>query len=94
MGYSVHKLKINSEFFGAVVSGHKKAEMRRDDRGFSIGDSLVLREVKDGNETGNLAQGTITHILRNTEYGIEPGYAMLSFELQSMVLTSGAPSNF
>jgi hypothetical protein len=39
-----HELKCWPEYFHAIRSGRKKFELRKDDRGFAIGDLLVLRE--------------------------------------------------
>lgn len=39
-----HDLKTAPEHFEAVWSGAKTAELRKDDRGFSVGDVLRLRE--------------------------------------------------
>ena len=40
-----HKLKLNDRFFDAVVNGIKTFEIRKDDRGFRVGDTLVLYRV-------------------------------------------------
>ena len=40
----VHVLKCWPESFGAILSGMKKYEVRKDDRGFMVGDVLRLRE--------------------------------------------------
>ncbi len=39
-----HELKINPQYFNQVRIGAKKAEFRRADRDFQVGDILVLRE--------------------------------------------------
>lgn len=74
-----HELKILPEFFNAVISGHKKAEIRQADRLFSVGDELWLREwtVQDG-YTGRDVYTTITHVTELSSYA--PGYVMLSIE--------------
>jgi len=41
---ATHYLKEWPRFFEAVASGDKTFEVRRDDRGFEVGDMLVLRE--------------------------------------------------
>lgn len=39
-----HELKSWPAFFGPIVAGVRTHELRRNDRGFSVGDSLLLRE--------------------------------------------------
>lgn len=38
-----HDLKVATEYFDAVARGDKCFEVRRDDRGFQKGDTLILR---------------------------------------------------
>ena len=44
----VHELKIFPQYFNEVVNGNKTFELRKDDRGFEVGDTLVLKEFKQG----------------------------------------------
>jgi hypothetical protein len=39
---TVHRLKTLAPYFGEVTSGAKPFEVRRDDRGFQLGDILHL----------------------------------------------------
>ena len=39
-----HELKCWPEFFSAIVSGVKTFEIRKNDRGFTAGDELLLKE--------------------------------------------------
>jgi hypothetical protein len=41
---ATHELKTVAPHFAHVQSGAKRAEIRKDDRGFAVGDVLVLRE--------------------------------------------------
>ena len=45
-----HTLKTWPEYFSAVVLGHKRFEIRKNDRDFSVGDTLILEEYNP--ETG------------------------------------------
>lgn len=80
----IHELKILPENFQAVWCGAKKAELRRDDRGFAIGDTLVLREWDGEKFTGSGLAVLVTHILRNCpELGLADGFCILSFRRYS-----------
>lgn len=59
---TIHDLKIGPLFFNAVMSGVKRAELRRDDRNFKCGDVLLLREW-EGEYTGAALLVEVTHIL-------------------------------
>lgn len=43
-GLRVHDLKVDARWFPDVLSGKKPFELRKDDRGYQVGDVLVLRE--------------------------------------------------
>jgi hypothetical protein len=52
-------------FFDDVASGRKRVEIRRDDRGFEIGDRLLLREWDPrSGYTGREVNVLVTHVLR------------------------------
>lgn len=46
-----HELKIWPEYFDAVESGLKTFEIRRNDRGYEAGDTLMLREYDPVSDT-------------------------------------------
>ncbi|MBF8468531.1 DUF3850 domain-containing protein [Klebsiella oxytoca] len=77
-----HELKIYPEFFSAVCTGVKRAELRKNDRDYRVGDTLHLLETPRGscNPTGEYINVTITHIADIGEW--MPGYVLLSIELQ------------
>ena len=73
-----HELKIAPRYFIPVHSGRKPFEVRRDDRGFAVGDTILLREfVHYSNQyTGRKTRKRITYILRDPAYCKE-GYCIL-----------------
>lgn len=84
-----HELKTDPEMFQALIDGEKTYELRKDDRGFQVGDTLTLREtVNDGADialgapleyTGRILSRVVTHVLRGPIYGLVEGWAILSF---------------
>lgn len=78
--FTIHQLKTLPQYFWAVVRGDKTYELRRDDRGFRVGDLIELIEwTPGGGYTGRTYAMEITHILRNAkEYGLMDGYCILS----------------
>ena len=76
---TTHELKTWPRYFGAVVSGAKTFEARKDDRGFSIGDRLVLCEWDPETQayTGARLERYVTYILRDTGY-VAPGFCILA----------------
>lgn len=85
-----HELKTDREVFQAVLEGRKKFEIRKDDRGFAVGDRLNLLEtVSTGEEmkagapleyTGGQWFAKVTHILRGPIYGLAVGWVIMSIE--------------
>lgn len=76
-----HELKTRPAYFDAIRSRDKKFDVRRDDRGFQKGDTLVLREWSPERVgyTGNEERRTIKYVLTGGQLGIEPGYVVLGF---------------
>jgi hypothetical protein len=71
-----HFLKTRREHYDAVASGYKRVELRRDDRGFAVGDTLVLQEWEDGAYTGRAMRVEVTHVLSG--WGLPAGLVALS----------------
>lgn len=69
----LHELKIWPEFFQAITDGRKKFEVRQDDRGFQIGDQLLLREFNPSTRysryTGRELQVDVDYVCKLTSPG-------------------------
>lgn len=74
-----HPLKILPEHFDAVFIGCKKAELRLNDRNFSVGYYLILNEWELN--AGYLGRSIVVEVTDVTpcDFAI-PNYVMLSFE--------------
>ncbi|WWD11036.1 RNA-binding protein [Escherichia phage Phagiculus] len=72
----IHELKILPVHFDPVDTGLKLAELRKNDRNFSVGDKLILKEFHDGAYTGRITIKEVLHIADVSEY--LPGYVLLS----------------
>ena len=84
----VHRLKTHPQMWAEVSLGVKTFEVRKDDRGFRIGDMLELMEWPvEGKEClctrsscmsrPAILRRQVLYILRGGEWGIEPGYVVL-----------------
>ena len=77
-----HELRTDACSFDAMQAGDKTAELRRDDRGFAVGDALrLMRQDEHRQYTGEIMLVMITHIMRGPEtvrYGLREGFALLS----------------
>lgn len=89
----IHELKILPQYFNAVVSNKKTFELRKDDRGFQVGDILMLKEFNlqekyetiDGAETyfsGKKVLRQISYILKDESesMGLSKDYAILGIK--------------
>jgi hypothetical protein len=75
-------LKVWPEFFEKLKSGAKTFELRKNDRGYEVGDTLLLREWNPLMEcyTGEALRRRVTYIFRGPGFGIEEGYAVLALK--------------
>lgn len=76
-----HDLKTWPEFFVAVWNNEKHFEMRKDDRGYQAGDTLLLREwSKAKGYTGRAVRVEVPYLLGGEWPGLERGYVVMSIE--------------
>lgn len=80
---ATHNLKCWPEFYVEVRSGRKTFEVRKDDRGFKVGDVLILEcwdpVAKD--YTGDFFPVRVNYILPGGSFGVLPGFVVMSIEL-------------
>ena len=72
----VHDVKLGATFFDDVKTGRKTFELRKNDRGYKEGDTIVLHEYKDGATTGRTITKEIVYMLEDFT-GLEDGYCIL-----------------
>lgn len=87
----IHKLKVWPEYWDVLASGEKKFEVRRDDRGFQRGDVLLLQRTHEISHNVELdyrgqpmyeIRKRVGWILTGGQFGIEPGYVVMSLEAE------------
>lgn len=79
----LHALKTHPEYFYAVKNGDKTFELRKMDRPFKVGDTIVLQEWKPDTEeyTGEEMIFNITYILTDAEkFGLKKGFCILGIK--------------
>ncbi|MFA6321796.1 MAG: DUF3850 domain-containing protein [Candidatus Omnitrophota bacterium] len=84
----IHELKTDPEVFQSVCDGFKTFEIRLDDRGFKVGDDLLLKEtfytgeeMKQGKPlqyTGRDYYSHVNYILRGPCFGLADGWVIMS----------------
>lgn len=72
----VHDVKLGATFFDDVKTGRKTFELRKNDRDYKEGDTIVLHEYKDGTTTGRTITKKIVYMLEDFT-GLEDGYCIL-----------------
>lgn len=84
-----HILKTWPAPFGAVWDGAKACEIRKDDRGYSVGDTLVLREFDPAAPGGDPERysgreigATVTWLARGPEWGLPEGMVVMSLRVE------------
>lgn len=83
-----HFLKTWPEYFQAIENGEKAFEVRRKDRDFNVGDTLILEEFNPteapadiygswGTYTGKSLKVKVTYVLDGGKFGVEEGFCVL-----------------
>jgi hypothetical protein len=80
-----HALKTWPVYFKEIESGVKTFELRKADRPYNTGDSLILQEwdYEKGKYTGKELHASITYLLEGSEaekFGLKKGYCILGIK--------------
>ena len=78
--HKTHDIKIASSYYEDIISGKKKFELRKNDRGYKVGDSLKMLEFADGKHTGRTIDADIIYMLEDYT-GLEEGYCILGIDV-------------
>lgn len=88
-----HELKTDPTVFTHVYNGLKDFEIRKNDRDYQIGDTLILREtgysgigMKNGSPlvyTGREIECEVNYILHGPIYGLQDGWVIMSIEVMN-----------
>ena len=91
----IHELKTNRPHFGLIRDGLKCWELRRNDRGFEVGDLLWLREY-DPTENDYTDRTQLVEIMRVTAdfdvtEGLPASFVIMDIERRCLVLPEPEP---
>lgn len=77
-----HELKTSQDNFNAIEVGLKNFEIRFFDKGFKVGDRLLLREWDRFRQcyTGRETSREVTYIFQGTGIGVSEGVVIMSLK--------------
>ena len=78
---ATHCLKTELKFFNDICYHGKSFEVRKNDRNFKKGDTLILQAINENKDlTGQALTLKIRYILKDSDFpkGIKKGYCVLS----------------
>jgi hypothetical protein len=80
-----HHLKTHPRPFWAVHSRMKRYEVRKNDRGFEIGDELVLEEYEEETKKyiGNTIRCAVVYMTEGGQYGLPADLVVMGIEIIS-----------
>jgi hypothetical protein len=76
-----HEIKVLPKYFWSIWKKIKTFEIRRNDRDYKVGDTLILLEWRYVKYTGRKCRRTITYVLADCEkYGLKDGFVILGMK--------------
>lgn len=84
MNWKIHELKTWPVYYGFILAQKKTFDVRKNDRGFEVGDILHLREWNPDSKhyTGRSIRFKITYIMRGPSFGIQEGHVVMGFDVR------------
>lgn len=87
-----HELKTNDEFMVDLASGIKSFEIRKNDRTFQVGDTLILRGGNLGGYgmtdhdltfvySGKEVTASVKYIIGGGQFGVYPDYCIMAIKI-------------
>ena len=80
-----HELKIYPKYFQEIVDGNKNFEIRKNDRGFRVGDTVALKEWDNIQYSGREIHAKIKYILDDKFIGLADGYVAFAIEIIEII---------
>jgi hypothetical protein len=80
----VHEIRIASIYYDDVITGKKTFELRKNDRGYKVGQLLSMNEFTEGRYTGRTVEAEITYMLEGFT-GLQEGYCILGIKVRQEV---------
>ena len=79
----IHALKTWPEYFEKVKSGEKNFELRKNDRHFQVGDTLILQEWDSiSGYSGRECDRVVSYVFNGGgTMGLQEGYVIMSLTL-------------
>ena len=89
-----HELKILPKWFEDVHSNKKNFEIRKNDRDFKVGDTLILKEWYRGKYTDRYVLREIEYIYQGDgTYGLSEEYCVLGLKIPHTVFIQNGNNN-
>jgi hypothetical protein len=77
-----YELKTLPQYFQDVWDGKKDFELRKNDRDFQVGKTVLLREWDGTSYTGGFLVRRICYVLKDCpQFGLMEGYCILGLEI-------------
>ena len=83
-----HELKILPQYYKAAINNTKNFEIRKNDRNYQVGDTLILREWDGEKYTGRSVSRYVCYIYYGCgDYGLADGYCVMGLKMSCITAT-------